>query len=213
MKKLMLALFALSFMFAANAQSEKYIKAMSANISKIDSAKTPDDFLSLSASFERIANAEKNQWLAYYYASYMQVIHGLMKQDAAAYDNIADKANALLNKADSLQKDNSEISCIKNLIATLHMLVNPYQRYQEYGPQAAEALDNAKKQDPANPRPYYLEAQSLKNTPAQFGGGCGTAKPVAEQAMKLYEAFKPASEIHPNWGKRQTQECIDSCSK
>jgi hypothetical protein len=213
MKKIVLSITLAALAFTVNAQSEKYVKAMTANIAKIDSAKTADDFLSISAGFERIANAEKNQWLPYYYAAYTQVMHGFVKQETNAYDNIADKATALLDKADSLQKDNSEISCIKSLVATLHMLVNPYQRYMEYGAVVNQSLEDAKSQDPTNPRPFFLQAQNLKNTPEQFGGGCATAKPLAEQALKLYDAFKPASEIAPNWGRKRTQECVDACSK
>ena len=211
MKKIMISFALLIAVLAVNAQSEKYTKAMLSNIAKLDSAKTADDFLSVSASFERIGNAEKNQWLPFYYAAYSQVIFGFVKASADAYDNIAEKATILLNSADSLQKDNCEISCVKNMIATLHMLVNPYQRYMEYGPLATQALDLAKKQDPTNPRPYHLEGQSLKNTPEQFGGGCKTAKPVLEKAIKLFDAFKPASELHPTWGRARTEQLLADC--
>ncbi len=211
MKKLLLSIAIIAFAFSANAQSEKFTKAMQANLTKLDSAKAADDFLAVSSSFERIANAEKNQWLAYYYAAQTQVIYGFIKADAEAYDNIADKAAELLSKADSLQKDNSEISAVRSQIATLHLLTNPYQRYMEYGPISNQAIEAAMKQDPTNPRPYYLQGQVLKNTPEQFGGGCSVAKPILEKAMKLYNEFKPASELHPTWGKKQTQDLLDSC--
>lgn len=213
MKKLFLSIMIIAVSLSANAQNEKFTKAMAANIIKLDSAKSADDFLSVSASFERIGNAEKNQWLAYYYAAYTQVLYGFVKQDATAYDNIADKAETLLNKADSLEKNNSEVSCIRSMIATLHLLVNPYQRYMEYGATSGQALADAMKQDPANPRPYFLQGQTLKNTPEQFGGGCKSAKPVLENAIKLYDAFKPASDLHPKWGRKPTEELLADCNK
>ncbi|MEP6676700.1 MAG: hypothetical protein ABJA78_16185 [Ferruginibacter sp.] len=211
MKKIFFSFVMIIAAFSSSAQSEKFTKAMLANITKLDSAKTADEYLSVAAGFERIANAEKNQWLAYYYAAYGQALYGFVKQNTESYDNIADKAAALLNSADSLQKDNSEISCVKSMIATLHLLVNPYQRYMEYGPISTQALDLAKKQDPTNPRPYYLTGQTLKNTPEQFGGGCKTAKPVLEQAIQLYDAFKPVSEIYPHWGRKTTEDNLAAC--
>lgn len=211
MKKLLLSIVIIATSLSIHAQSEKFYKAMTANLVKMDSAKTADDFLSIAASFERIANAEKNQWLAFYYAAHTQVLYGFVKGDAEAYDNIADKAAELLSKADSLQKDNSEISCVRSQIATLHLLTNPYQRYMEYGPLTGQAIEAAMKQDPTNPRPYFLQGQALKNTPEQFGGGCGTAKPILEKAIELYKAFKPASELHPTWGRKQTQDVLDGC--
>ena len=211
MKKIIFSVAIVLAAFVTNAQSEKYNKAMLANINRLDSAKNADDFLSVAAGFERIAYAEKNQWLAYYYAAYGQVIYGFVKQQTDDYDNIADKATLLLNKADSLQPNNSEISAVRNMVATLHMLVNPYQRYMEFGPIATQALDLAKKQDPTNPRPYYLEGQGLKNTPEQFGGGCKNAKPILEKSIQLYDAFKPASPLSPVWGRSRAQDLLTSC--
>ena len=126
-------------------------------------------------------------------------------------DAYAAKAEQLLTKADGMQPNNSEISTIKAMIATLRMLVNPQQRWQQYGAVIQQELDNAKKQDPTNPRPYYLQGQNLRNTPEQFGGGCSTAKPVLEEAIKKYEAFKPASSISPNWGKSQVEKVLAGC--
>ena len=212
MKQFLLAVLLISSV-AASAQNEKFIAAMQSKLAAYAGAKTPEDFLDLSNAFERIAEAEKNQWLAYYYAAHAQVIYGYMvsQKDAAGLDPIADKAEQLINKADALEKNNSEISCIKSMIASLRMFVNPMQRWQQYGPIATEMIETAKAQDPANPRPYALLAQNLFYTPAQFGGGCTTAKPVAEQGMKLEEAFKPKSDLHPKWGKMQFEMVMNGC--
>jgi hypothetical protein len=211
MKKIIFSLAIIAATYSTYAQSEKYQKAMAANLAKMGTAASAMDFQTLSANFERIANAEKDQWLAYYYAAHTQILNGFMQKEATGNDAIADKAEALMNKADSLQKDNSEISCLRSMIGTLRMLVNPMQRYMQLAKQISGSVEMAKKQDPANPRPYYLQGQNLKNTPEQFGGGCKTAKPILEQAAKLYETFKPASTLHPDWGKTQTAELLAGC--
>lgn len=211
MKKIFIVLIALAVTTHGIAQSEKFTKAMTTNIALIDSAKTADDMLAASAAFERIGDAEKNQWLPYYYAAFSQVIYAFMKNDRNNNDAYAGKAEQLLLKADGLQPNNSEVSCVKSMIATLRMLVNPQQRWQQYGPVTQEELDKAKTQDPANPRPYYLQGNNLRNTPEQFGGGCNTAKPLLEEAMKKFEAFKPASPIAPNWGKNRTEQLLAGC--
>ena len=211
MKKMFFAFLSLAVVTQGFAQSEKFTKAMTTNIAQWDSAKTADDMLSTSASFERIGDAEKTQWLPYYYASLSQVIYAFMKNDVSNNDAYAGKAEQLLTKADAMQPNNSEISTIKAMIATLRMLVNPQQRWQQYGAVIQQELDNAKKQDPTNPRPYYLQGQNLRNTPEQFGGGCNSAKPLLEEALKKYEAFKPASDIAPHWGKSQVEKVLASC--
>lgn len=193
-------------------QSEKYVAAMKKNLSAIDTSfKNPADLLALANNFERIATAEKNQWLAYYYAAFCQVNYGFMMQDKDKVDAIADKATDMINKADSLMPNNSEISCIKSMIASCHMMVNPMQRYMEYGPESNNNMEAAMKQDPSNPRPYYLKGQGLKYTPEQFGGGCVTAKPALQTAMDKYSTFKPAGELYPNWGKAQVEMLLQGC--
>ena len=212
MKKLFL-LAAVSFLVTgAFAQSEKYVANMKANIAAIDTSfKNPQNLLDLANKFERIAVAEKTQWLAYYYAAFCQVNYTYLEKDKSKVDAIAGKATELIDKADALQPNNSEVSCVKSMIASAHMMVNPMQRYQEYGPEAASFLDAAMQQDATNPRPEYLRGQGLKNTPEQFGGGCATAKPVLQSALNKYNKFVPASDIHPNWGKQRTEAMIAEC--
>ena len=194
------------------AQSEKYLASMKANIAAIDTSfKNPANLLDLANKFERIATAEKTQWLAFYYAALCQVNYTYMEQDKSKIDAIADKATELIDKADALQPSNSEISCLKSMIASAHMMVNPMQRFMEYGQEAQTFIDAAMQQDPTNPRPEYLKGQGLKYTPEQFGGGCATAKPVLQSSLAKHNAFKPASEIHPNWGKQRVEQLISEC--
>lgn len=212
MKKFILFFSLMAIIMSASAQSEKFINVMKSNIAAIDTSfKNPDNLLSLANYFERIAIAEKNQWLPYYYAAFCQVNYTYMMQDKSKIDPIADKATELINKADSLMPNNSEISCIKSMIASAHMMVNPMQRYMEYGQVAGIQLENAMQQDPTNPRPYFLKGQGLRYTPEQFGGGCKTATEQLQTALDKYASFKPESEIAPNWGKQRVEKLLSEC--
>ena len=212
MKKLLLSAIILFIALTSFSQSEKFTQAMKKNLGAMDSSfKNPADLLKLANSFERIASAEKNQWLAFYYAAFCQVNVGFMEQDKSKVDAIADKAASLIATADSLAPNNSEISCIKSMIASCHMMVDPMTRWQEYGAESSSNMEASMGQDPTNPRPYYLKGQGLKYTPEQFGGGCATAKPALETALEKYATFKPASELHPSWGKQIAQQLIATC--
>lgn len=212
MKKLIL-IAVVSFLATGTfAQSEKYLATMKSHIAAIDTSfRNPANLLDLANKFERIATAEKNQWLAYYYAALCQVNYTYMEKDKTKIDAIAAKATELINKADALQPNNSEISCIKSMIASSHMMVDPMTRFMEYGPESQSHIDAAMQQDPANPRPEYLKGQGLKYTPEQFGGGCATAKPVLQASLDKYNKFVPGSDIHPNWGKQRVEMLISEC--
>lgn len=213
MKKVFLFLTASFFMMAAFAQSDKYMKAMQDKVSALDTTRNTDALKDLSASFERIGDAEKTQWLPYYYAALAQInsgysismASGKMGGMADKTDPICDKAEQLLSKAEALTKDNSEIYVVKKMIATLRMTADPMNRYMQYGPQAQQALDMAKKLNPENPRVYLLEGEDKFFTPEQFGGSKTEAKKLFEEAMQKYDTFKPASSIDPNWGRNTTQ--------
>jgi len=212
MKKSILSMLFIVLSIAAFSQSEKYVSAMKANIALIDSAfKSPELFLKQANNFERIGNAEKTQWLPYYYAAYCQINYGFMQKNMDNMDELADKATVWLNKADSLMPNNSEISVLRSMVATAHMVVNPMQRYMQYGPEVQSALEDAMKQDANNPRPYLISGQNLQQTPAQFGGGCKTAKPILQTSLDKFATFKPASDISPNWGAAYAQTLISQC--
>lgn len=201
------AILVANFSFAQ--MPDKFVKAMEPRMAAIDTTISVQGLTDLANAFERIAEAEKNQWLAYYYAAYCNASAGLMigaggdmmAAKADKTDPYADKADKQIKKAEELMKDNSEIFLVKKMIATLRMIGDPMNRYMTYGPEAQAALDEAKKLDPANPRVYLLEAQDKYFTPEQFGGSKDEAKVLFEKAKGLYETFKPASTIHPNWGK------------
>ena len=212
MKNLFLSTLLLLVGITSFAQSEKYTAAMKKNLVSMDSGfSNPANILIAANNFERIASAEKNQWLPYYYAAFCTINYAFMQPDKQKTDGIADKATALINIADSLSPKNSEISCIKSMIASGHLMVNPQQRWQEYGQESSSHLDAAIQQDATNPRPYFLKGQGLKYTPEQFGGGCKTAKPQLQQALDKYESFKPASEISPVWGKDYVVKLMADC--
>lgn len=214
MKKIFLMMsVALATLSSLAQPSEKFVKAMEQKLAGFDSVRSTEGLQELANSFERIADAEKTQWLPYYYAALSNVNLGFnqalaagpMGGNADKVDPLADKAEMLLNKAEELSKDNSEIYIVKKLIATLRMMGDLMNRYMTYGPAAAEALATAKKLNPENPRVYVLEGTDQFNTPEQYGGSKTEAKRLLEEALKKYETFKPESSIHPAWGMGQAK--------
>jgi hypothetical protein len=204
-------LFSLVMMSAVSgfSQSEKFNQAMQKNIALMDSAKTTADYKTAADAFERIGDAEKTQWLPYYYAGLALSIDGWKPDSKADKDVNATKIKSLCDKAAAI-KDNSEIYVVRNMAATQQMLVDPQTRWQTYGKEAGDALQKGMQLDPKNPRLYYLQGASLFNTPEQFGGGKAKAKPVLEKAMELFnaETIKP---LYPKWGKELTQQMLDQC--
>lgn len=205
-----LVLFALPLLigFASRAQSDKYVAAMEKNLPLFDSAKTIDQYQSLAGTFERIGDAEKTQWLPYYYAALAQTLAGWIP-DLKDKDANSRKINAYLAKAEAIEK-NSETYAVENMSATQQMLVDPQNRWMTNGKDASEALKKGLALDPNNPRLYYLQGMSMFNTPAQFGGGKDKAKPLFEKSVALFKAAQPKP-LYPSWGQKQATDMLAQC--
>jgi hypothetical protein len=207
MKKMLFA-FVLLTAAAANAQSDKYVAVMQKNIALLDSAKTIQDFQSAANSFERIGDAEKTQWLPYYYSGLALSTIGWIDPKLDKDANSA-KINTLCDKAEAIEK-NAEIYALRNMSATQQMLIDPQTRWQTYGQQASGYLQAGMKLDPNNPRLYYLQGQSIFGTPEAFGGGKKNAKPLFEKAVALYKTFQ-VKPLYPNWGQKSAEDMLAKC--
>src|SRR5262245_11413353 len=155
------------------AQSEKYMDAMKKNLSRFDSVKTTADYQALAATFERIGDAEKSEWLPYYYSG-LALLTPAWADAKIDKDANAAKIKSLMDKADPLTKENAdkaEVLAIRNMAATQQMIVDPQNRWMSYGQEGANYLKQAKELDPDNPRLAYLEGAGIFGTPEQFGGG------------------------------------------
>lgn len=209
MKKL-ITLIGMVAVMVAGAQSDKYVQAMKKGLALLDSAKTTADFQAVAGTFERIGDAEKTQWLPYYYAGLSLSTSG-WGDPKLDKDANAEKIKAICAKAEAIEK-NAEIYTIRNMAATQQMMVDPQSRWMTYGQEASAALQKGMELDPNNPRLYYLQAMSIFGTPEQFGGGKDKAKPVFEKAVALYKAASPKP-LYPSWGQKQAEDKLAECSK
>ncbi len=225
MKQLLLAAAAV-FSVAAHAQSDKYTDAMKKNLALFDSAKTTADFENIAAGFQRIGDAEKTQWLPYYWQGLALATIGWMYfpndkgVTAVKTDNLdqtitdlATRITAAANKADAAATDNdakAEIQTIRYMALTQQMIVDPQSRYMTYGAQASGALQKAMQLNPNNPRAYYLQAMGVYGTPEQFGGGKAPAKPLFQKAVDMGKA-EQAKPLHPHWSLDQAEHMLALC--
>ncbi len=186
--------------FVSQAQNEKFIKAMKSEISRLDSVSNVNSYQEIANNLQRIGNAEKTEWLPEYYQGYCYAMLAA-RGGKENVDKYCDEAEKHLKAANKITPDQSEIFTLRSMVSSLRVMVDPMQRWQIYGAEAADFLKKGKKLNPENPRVYLLEGQSVYFTPEQFGGGLEKATPIFETAKSKFDAFVPATEIHPTWGK------------
>lgn len=202
--------------FSKNASAKggpEYTQAMKTAVATMDTTKSANGFLQLAGNFERIAGVETAEWLPDYYAAYCYAMYVFIGMDKKTVDDYMDKAEALINKADGLKPDNSEIITVKGLVNGGRIMKDPASRGRKYGTLANDLYEKAKKLDDSNPRPYLLQGQGKFYTPKMFGGGKDKAKPLLQTAVDKYKTFKPESDIAPHWGEAFATMLLSQCNE
>jgi|GEM_PF-32551 len=213
MKKIVFTLFLALIsqqIFAADG-GDKYVKAMQQALGLLDKAETIEDFTNAANRFERIGNAEKKQWLPYYYASFCYSLMVYQEKDPEQMDVILDKAEDFLTIAEDMKiKDHekSELLIVKAMIASGRIQVDPQVRSMTYGPMIGQLHARAKSLNPENPRAHLMSGQSIMFTPAQWGGGKDKAIPMLEEALVKFESWEAPDEIFPSWGLEMAEKSL-----
>jgi len=209
MKKIALIISIAAITLPGISQENKYQEAMLSNIESLDNASGPDDYLACASRFERIASAEKNLWMPYYYASYSLVVMSFEESDGSKKDLILDRAQGLLDAALELEPKESELLALQAFLYPSRILVDPMSRGMEYMGLMFSSLETAKALNPENPRVYFLEGVNKANLPPSMGGGPEEAKPILEMAVAKFEAFVNNDPLWPHWGEEAARDELD----
>jgi hypothetical protein len=212
MKKTIFLITATIIMFATNYAQEAYTQQMQAIVTKLDNANTLKDYQQLANDFLRIADAQKTQWLPYYYAAFCNAKIGWLKQndDPDNIESFANKADEEIKKAQSLldtskqKKELSEVYCVLSMINRARVFINPQTYGPQYGPAASKYTYLAVQVIPDNPRALYLDGWEKFSTPKMWGGDKAKAKELLTTAKQKLDNSS-SSGIEPHWGKKEVE--------
>lgn len=187
------------------AQNSNYLKAMESIVSEIQNNQFGIPLQSHANKMERVASAEKTEWLPNYWVAYCYLMDSYAETDGGKKDLLLDKADQFLSIADKINEKEEELEILRANLASARMSVSPQDRWQKYGQLSAKALGQAKSMNAENPRIALLEAQGIFYMPEAFGGGKEKAKGVFDKAISQFSTFKAKSNLYPNWGENNTK--------
>lgn len=206
--------FALSLMWItlAFAADPAFENAMKKQLAAMKTIQTPDESQAVANGFLRIAEAKTTEWLPLYYAAYVQTIAAFRFE--VNKDQYFDQAMELVNKADKIAPNNSEITAMKGFILMGKLSVDPMNRGQEMSPLAMQTFGKAIALDNQNPRATTLMAQMELGMSQFFGNGPEKACGLARVGLELFakeEAKVTEDYLLPTWGKNQAEEVAAQC--
>ncbi len=171
--------------------------------------KKPDEAINL---FERIAQAEKENWLPFYYAAQVHVITTFGTKDAEEIESRLKKAQDFLNEAKTFSKNNAEILIMEAMLNTSYVVYNPSVYGMTHSAKVEELYQKAKVLEPENPRASLYHAE-WKMGGAKFWGKDPKAFcPEIEKAILYFENEKSNDiPFYPKWGMDQVKRIQQNC--
>ncbi len=161
--------------------------------------------------FERIGNAEPKKWLPYYNLALLKTRTTFGMKDNAAIEAQLKVATGFADKAAIISPNNSEIYVLKGLINVAKIASNPMVYGASLSSETTQLYQKAIALDAKNPRAVSGLVDFEMGGARFFKQDLTPFCKRLQESIPLYDAFKPASRLHPNWGKERVVEILKSC--
>jgi tetratricopeptide (TPR) repeat protein len=165
------------------------------------------------AMFERIASAEKGNWLPNYYVALINTLQAFETQEKEKISSLLAKAQEAQDDAVALSPNNPELNVTQAMIYTAWIVYDPMTNGMKYSGKANEEYAKALAIAPNNPRVILSKAEFDMGSAAYFGNDIKPMCAQVQRAIELFATFKPESAYHPKWGLERAQEVIKQCNK
>jgi hypothetical protein len=193
-------------------QKEKFTGAMMAALEQSKTAQTLEDFRDLANRFTRIAEAEKNEWTAWYYAAFYNLVINFEETALDRKEQYISLAQQQIETGLKVKPEETEFLVIQVMSYYAEMAVDPMKGMTLLG-EANALLSQAKSINPDNPRIYLEEAEAIYHMPEEFGGGKEKATPLLLLAREKFDKFVPADQLSPDWGKDRCEMLLQGTEK
>ena len=161
--------------------------------------------------FERIANAEKEEWLPHYYIAQINSLKSWNVKDEALLKAQLDKAQVHLSAALSMSENNAELLVMQAQIYTNWISYDGMTYGMKYAAKVTELYNKASQLEPKNPRVALCKADWAMGSAKYFGKDTAPFCKEIEEAIILFDSFKAQSAFHPKWGKKRANAVLKSC--
>jgi len=166
-----------------------------------------------SALFERIASAEKDNWLPNYYVALVNSTTSFTVKDKTQIAALLAKAQESLDKELDKNPNNAELLVVQALINTAWIVADPMTNGMKLSAKTVEIYNKAIAIDPNNPRAVFGKAEFEIGGAKYFGSDTKPMCAQIDKAIVLFGTFKPETPFHPKWGLDRALEAQKECKK
>ena len=170
--------------------------------------KKTDDAANL---FERIARAEKENWIPFYYAAQVHITASFNSKDAKEIESRLTKAQNLVNEAKTFSDTNAEVLILEAMLNTAYVVYNPSVYGMTHSPKVDKLYLQAKQLEPENPRAILYHAEWQMGAAKFWGKDPKAFCPEVEKAILYFEKESSDVPFYPQWGINQVERIQTNC--
>jgi hypothetical protein len=163
------------------------------------------------AMFERIAAAEKDNWLPNYYVAMVNTTTAFNTKDKTQVDAMLKKAQSALDTELKKQPNHPELLVMQAMIHTAWISFDPMTNGMKLSGTVMEIYGKVEAIAPENPRVVLGKTEFELGSAKFFGTDTKPLCAKAEKAIELFATFKPESAFYPNWGLDRAQSIVAAC--
>lgn len=192
-----------------------YIKAMKAAIKDLFHAHEIAEYVVVANTFERIAQAEEDEWHPTYYLALTKILMSTQSREARDIDDYLDQAQSALDRAKAMHKTpNSEIVALQGFIHMLRIPLDAASRGPQYSGLAMLEISRSLEIAPENPRAHYIMAHMQMGTAKFFGNDYTEACQSLKLSIQFFEKQKPSENpLDPSWGYDWATAMTNQCNE
>jgi len=161
--------------------------------------------------FERIAEAESEEWLPHYYIAMINALYSFGVTDKEKLTLQLERAKKHIEEAELISPNNPEIIIIKATINTAWIAYDGATYGMTLSMKNTELYKKAFELAPENPRVVLSKAEWDMGSAKYFGQSTEPYCKDVERSLELFATFKAESTLHPSWGKDRAEEVLKSC--
>lgn len=158
--------------------------------------------------FERIAQAEQDNWLPPFYVAQINVINSFNEKDEEKLTAQLKNAQDFLNDAKANSKDNAEILVVQAQIYMCWVIFDGAKYGMTYSQKISQTYAEALKIEPDNPRAAFGKVEWDMGTARFFGQDTAPFCEKLKKAAALYDTYEPKGQFYPRGGGEYAKQSL-----
>ncbi len=165
------------------------------------------------ALFERIAQAETENWIPVYHAANVLIVTSFGITDKSKREATLDKATKLIKAAHQRSENNSEITTLEGMLLTGYLAMDPETYGMTYSAKIPTLHQQAIEQNPDNPRAYANMIEYEMGAAQFFGQDVNAICQKMNEIIPKFKNQKVDIPFAPSYGLERAQQIAKNCNE